>query len=251
MGDAAKQYSPRTELKSLLSLPRTKKSVFLTYVFIFSFILFTLFLAFNPNPANSYSSSTIWFKNIFNGITTTHQNVSNFSASTSAISSQIHVHNSTKSINTTTLEQEPVIVKTQNLTIEFDGKVGNFTQNLTVSEPLKVKNETQNEVLLHKVGILNMTTIEASQSQEVVKNQTQNKELVDKAVILKPNQKELNKNVSLAQELTGNGDKRIAEQGVVTNLTSSFSKKETKELLSKKSKTDNMMEELASSTTNN
>ncbi|KAL8096695.1 protein trichome birefringence-like 1 isoform X2 [Apium graveolens] len=239
MGDAAKQYSPRTELKSLLSLPRTKKSVFLTYVFIFSFILFTLFLAFNPSPANSYSSSTIWFKNIFNGFTTSYHNVSTFS-------SQIHVHNSTKLINSTSLQQEPLIVKTKNLNSEFDGKVGNFTQNSTVIEPLEVKNETQTEELVHKVGIFkpNISTIEAPQSQEDVKNQTQNKDLVDRGVILRPNLKELSKNVSLGQELTGNGDKRIAEKGVVTNLTSSFSKKETKEPFFEKSKTNKMMEEL-------
>ncbi|KAK1367439.1 Protein trichome birefringence [Heracleum sosnowskyi] len=243
MGDAAKQYSPKTELKSLFSLPRTKKSVFLTYVFVFSFILFTLFLAFNPNPANSYSSSKIWFKNIFNGLTTTHQNATTSSANTSDISSQTYVHNSTTSLNTTDVQQEPMIVKTQNLNIEFDGKVGNFTQNSTVIEPL---NETQNEDLLHKDGIFkpNMTTIEAPQSQEEVKNLTQNKDLVDRAVILKPTRKELNKNVSFAEELTGNGDNRIAEQGVVTNLTTSFSKNETKELFFEKSKSDKMMEEL-------
>ncbi|KAL1814233.1 hypothetical protein ACET3Z_024298 [Daucus carota] len=238
MADTAKLYSPRNELKSLFYFSRTKKSVFLTYVFTFSFILFTLFLAFNPNPANSYSSSTIWFKNIFNGLTASYQNVSTFSANTS----QILVHNST------VLEQEPLIVKTQNLNFELDGKVGKFTQNVTI-EPSEVKNGTQNEGLLHKPGIFkpNITTIEVPQSEEEVKNQTLKKGLVDRAAISEQSSGELNKNVGSAEELTGHGDERTEEKGVVTNLSTSLLKKETKEVLSgdsERSKTNKMMEEL-------
>lgn len=227
MGDAAKKYSPKNggtplkDLKSLFSLPRTKKSVFISYAFLFSFILFTLVLAFNPISLNYSSSSKFLFTNIFCGITYTYQNAR----------------------DTFSLPQK-------NLNPEFNDEVGIITSNITMIEPQKVKNQSKNEDMHYKVGVSkpNITKIKGPESQAKVKNQTQNKNLIDKTAISRPNPMEVKKTVNLSQELTGNnGDKRIAEKGVVTNLTSSLSEKERKEPLSgaaEKSKTVKMMEQL-------
>ncbi|CAI0402769.1 unnamed protein product [Linum tenue] len=51
-----------TDLKTLLSLVRTKRSLAFAYGFMFAFVVFTVFLAFNPSPS---SSSPWFFSNIF------------------------------------------------------------------------------------------------------------------------------------------------------------------------------------------
>ncbi|KAK1353518.1 Protein trichome birefringence [Heracleum sosnowskyi] len=214
MGDATKKYSPKNggtplkDLKYIFSLPRTKKSVFISYAFLFCFILFTLVLAFNPIPPNysSSSSSKIFFTNIFNGITCTYQNAK----------------------DTFSLPQK-------NLNPEFNDQLGFFTPNITIVESPKVKNQTQNDNMHYKNGVLksNITKIKATESQAKVKNQAQGKDL-------RPSPKEQNKTVNLSQGPAGkNEDKKVAE-GVAA-------KKQGKEPLAgspEKSKTEKMMEQL-------
>lgn len=215
MGDATKKYSPSknggTPLKDLkyrFSLPRTKKSVLISYAFLFCFILFTFVLAFNPISPDYSSSSKILFTNIFDGITCTYQNA-----------------------------RDAFSLPQKNLNPEFIDQLGFFTSNITIVESPQVENQSQNKNMQYKDGVLkpNVTKIKAQ-------NQTQSKDL-------RPSPKEKNKTVNSSQEEhTGNnGDKRIAEKGMVTNLTSSLSKKQRKEPVSgadKKSKTEKMMEQL-------
>ncbi|KAL8144627.1 protein trichome birefringence-like [Apium graveolens] len=213
MGDATKKYSPTknggTPLKDLkyrFSLPRTKKSVFISYTFLFFFILFSLVLAFNPISPNYSSSSKVFFTNIFYGITCTYQNAR----------------------DTFSLPQK-------NLNPEFNDQLGFFTSDITIVESPKVKNQSQNKNMHYKDGVLksNVTKIKAQ-------NQTQSKDL-------RPSDpKEQNKAVNSSQEehTATNGDKRIAEKGMVKNLTSSLSKKQTKDNSTSKSKTQKMMEQL-------
>ncbi|CAI0406624.1 unnamed protein product [Linum tenue] len=51
-----------SDLKTLLSLVRTKRSLAFAYGFMFAFVVFTVFLAFNPSPN---STSPWFFSNIF------------------------------------------------------------------------------------------------------------------------------------------------------------------------------------------
>ncbi|KAE8021503.1 hypothetical protein FH972_007387 [Carpinus fangiana] len=68
MADATK-HMPVTgetlisDLKSLVSVLRTRRTVVFAYGFVFAFVAFTVFLAFSPS-SNSVSP---WFANIFSG----------------------------------------------------------------------------------------------------------------------------------------------------------------------------------------
>ncbi|XP_047325717.1 protein trichome birefringence-like [Impatiens glandulifera] len=75
MADDSKQSSSSnggsliSEMKHVFALLRTKRTGAIAYVFMFAFIAFTLFLAFNP----SSNSSSPWFSNIFsNSVTSTN-----------------------------------------------------------------------------------------------------------------------------------------------------------------------------------
>lgn len=230
-----------SDLKPVLTLLRTKrKSILFAYGFMFGFIVFTVFLAFNPSP----NSSSPWLSNIFSGITIISGTNSSTSTAISSDgvssivsyifpnSSQI-LHNSTTFVslptnitisqNTTIqgskLNVEPLIVKNQSLNKDLHDKVGIFKPNMTTNwapnYPVEVKNQTQN--MHDEVGAFkpNNTTIEAQKSP-VVANQTGNSAP--------------NSSSSLGGKvISGNGDKRIAEKGSVKNLTSSLSEKQRKE----------------------
>ncbi|KAJ0088987.1 hypothetical protein Patl1_32937 [Pistacia atlantica] len=173
-----------TDLKSLFSLLKTRRSLAFAYGFMFVFVGFTVFLAFNPS---SSSSSSLSFSNIFSvGSIASSSSGSSSSSSSSSYRSQfssvfsyffpnissssspkqVHVQpqnlfNSTRSNNTTTVNhQSPNI---------------NHTQSLDFSSP-------QNKVL-HA----NQTSI-ANKQPSTVKNTTQSSQLSNKDQNLKPNQ---------------------------------------------------------------
>lgn len=84
MADAAKHPSindrrPVAQLKTLYSLPKTKRSSVLYYGFMFAFVAFVLFLALTP----SSNSSSLWFASIFTSFSTgdSSSTPSNFSSS--------------------------------------------------------------------------------------------------------------------------------------------------------------------------
>lgn len=84
MADAAKHPSindrrPVAQLKTLYSLPKTKRSSVLYYGFMFAFVAFVLFLALTP----SSNSSSLWFASIFTSFSTGNSSIalSNFSSS--------------------------------------------------------------------------------------------------------------------------------------------------------------------------
>ncbi|EEF27846.1 protein trichome birefringence [Ricinus communis] len=56
-----------SDLKSLFSIVKTRRTVAFAYGFMFAFVAFTVFLAFNPSP----NTSAPWFTNIFTTSTST------------------------------------------------------------------------------------------------------------------------------------------------------------------------------------
>ncbi|KAK1386551.1 Protein trichome birefringence [Heracleum sosnowskyi] len=187
MADARKHPPIITDIKSLLSYQRKTRIITFIYGFMFGFIVFTVFLAYNPSP----QSSSPLFSNFFNGITsisTTNSSSLDFSSKLSPVLSYFFP-------NSTQPNQ------TQKKDLAGDN-IRNFSPNNTTSEAPKsqlVNIQTQNQDLGDKVGVLKT-------------NQT---------VSSVPNSSEKKQNAS------GNGDQRIAETGKVTNVsTSSLPKKE-------------------------
>ncbi|XP_058211535.1 protein trichome birefringence [Rhododendron vialii] len=86
MADAAKHPSindwrPVAQLKTLYSLPKTKRSSVLYYGFMFAFVAFVLFLAFTP----SSDSSSLWFASIFTSFSTGNSSIALSSFSSSVV----------------------------------------------------------------------------------------------------------------------------------------------------------------------
>lgn len=86
MADAAKHPSindrrPVAQLKTLYSLPKTKRSSVLYYGFMFAFVAFVLFLALTP----SSNSSSLWFATIFTSFSTGNSSIALSSFSSSVV----------------------------------------------------------------------------------------------------------------------------------------------------------------------
>ncbi|KAL1820988.1 hypothetical protein DCAR_0417359 [Daucus carota subsp. sativus] len=213
MADSTKHPPIITDIKSLLSYQRKKRIITFIYGFMFGFVVFTVFLAFNPSP----QSSTPWVSNIYSTINTiSTTNSSSFSSSfnlsskLSPVFSYFFPNSTLPNANASYNRNQ-----TQNKDLGLD-KVGNFSSNKTRIETPKsqvVINQTQDHDLGNKVEVLktNQTAVLAP-SPPVVVNQTVNSV---------PN--------SSVQNLSGNGDKRIADTGLVTNANTSLPKKEEKD----------------------
>ncbi|XP_050379631.1 protein trichome birefringence [Argentina anserina] len=65
-----------SDMKSLFSIIKTRRTIAFAYGFMFAFVAFTVFLAFNPNP----NSGAPWFTNIFSTSSTTSGGGSQFSS---------------------------------------------------------------------------------------------------------------------------------------------------------------------------
>ncbi|KAL8147212.1 hypothetical protein AgCh_004800 [Apium graveolens] len=216
MADATKHPPIISDLKSLFTLPKKSTVVVFAYGFMFAFILFTVFLAFN-NPSPDTSSP--WFSNIFNSIssisrtnTSVFTNGSQFSSVFSYFSP-----NSTQSNLDGSQNSSPQVPNLQDNTQNQDvgsDKVGNFSPNKTITEPPK----PQNQDLGSKNGVFKA-------------NQTVNSA----------------PKISFGKNFSGSGDKRIAETSTVTNSTSSLSKKQDNgkdSAVSVKKENDELMEKL-------
>ncbi|KAL1815243.1 hypothetical protein ACET3Z_017817 [Daucus carota] len=211
MADATKHPPIISDLKSLFTLPKKNTVVVFAYGFMFAFILFTVFLAFNnPYP----ESSSPWFSNIFNSIsstsTTNTSSGSQFSSVFSYFSPSSNQTNLDGSQNSGP-ELHNFQNKTQNQDVGKD-KVGNFSPNKTITESPKPQNQ---DLGGEKGGIFSP-------------NKTQNQDLGGKDEDFKANQTESSapQIVSGGQNFSGSGDKRIAETGAVSDLTSSLPKKQ-------------------------
>ncbi|TKY53245.1 trichome birefringence [Spatholobus suberectus] len=98
MADATK-YIPiggtlNSDLKSLFSILKTRKTLPLAYAFMFTFVAFTVFLAFCPSP----NTSSPWFTNVFTSTATATSSASSYKSQLSSIFS-FFFHNTTSSSN--------------------------------------------------------------------------------------------------------------------------------------------------------
>ncbi|RDX90346.1 Protein trichome birefringence, partial [Mucuna pruriens] len=106
MADATK-YIPiggtlNSDLKSLFSIPRTRKTLTFAYAFMFSFVAFTVFLAFCPSP----NTSSPWFTNIFTSTASSTSSASSYKSQLSSVFS-FFFHNTTSSSNSSSPSFSP------------------------------------------------------------------------------------------------------------------------------------------------
>lgn len=210
MADATKHPPIISDLKSLFTLPKKSTVVIFAYGFMFAFIVFTVFLAFN-NPSPDTSSP--WFSNIFNSISSISRTNTSVFTNGSQLSSVFSYFssNSTQPNLDGSQKSSPELHNLQNNAQNQDvgsDKVGKFSPNKTIVEP-------QNQDLgSDKVGSFSP-------------NKTQNQDLGGKDGDFKANQTVNSApKISPAKNFSGSGDKRIAETSTVTNSTSSLSKKQ-------------------------
>ncbi|XP_006351352.1 protein trichome birefringence-like isoform X4 [Solanum tuberosum] len=191
-----------TDMKTQLSLPKTKRTVACAYGFVFIFIVVTTFLAFSPSP----NSSSPWFTNIFS---LSKEDVgTSYRSQFSSVFSNLFPRSSKNNFEQPHLDKKGLIVeKSENYT-QNDDKGGvlenpfNSSSVLSDKESSVVKNETLSEVFDDKVGILmgnqtfddkvgifkaNQSSIESYKSAAAV-NQTESRDFDDKVGIFKANQ---------------------------------------------------------------
>ncbi|KAL3327121.1 hypothetical protein AABB24_037690 [Solanum stoloniferum] len=200
-----------TDMKTQLSLPKTKRTVACAYGFVFIFIVVTTFLAFSPSP----NSSSPWFTNIFS---LSKEDVgTSYRSQFSSVFSNLFPRSSKNNFEQPHLDKKGLIVeKSENYT-QNDDKGGvlenpfNSSSVLSDKESSVVKNETLSEVFDDKVGILmgnqsvnqtfddkdgifkaNQSSIEGSKSAAAV-NQNKNRDFDDKVGIFKANQSTIEK----------------------------------------------------------
>uniref|UniRef100_A0A0V0IMV2 Uncharacterized protein n=1 Tax=Solanum chacoense TaxID=4108 RepID=A0A0V0IMV2_SOLCH len=196
-----------TDMKTQLSLPKTKRTVACAYGFVFIFIVVTTFLAFSPSP----NSSSPWFTNIFS---LSKEDVgTSYRSQFSSVFSNLFPRSSKNNFEQPHLVKKGLIVeKSENYT-QNDDKGGvlenpfNSSSVLSDKESSVVKNETLSEVFDDKVGILmgnqtfddkvgifkaNQSSIEGSKSAAAV-NQTESRDFDDKVGIFKANQSTIEK----------------------------------------------------------
>ncbi|KAL6138190.1 hypothetical protein ACLB2K_063475 [Fragaria x ananassa] len=252
MAEATKHNTPIkggtlvSDMKSLFSIIKTRRTVAFAYGFMFAFVAFTVFLAFNPNP----NSGAPWFSNIFTTSSTTSGSGSQFSSffssffypNASSPSQQFQSSAScpqpqpSGSSNTTLIKQPP----SQTQPIVNSDKPPIWSPNQTSSSPSIVSLAPKN-----------------SSSMPVVKNQTQSTRSSDKATILEANQTTVaapitpvavpaNKTRSLSPK--SGSSKSDAEKGVTSNYTAALNKQSngTKSSVSVEQRKDDLIKSLLS-----
>ncbi|KAL6133826.1 hypothetical protein ACLB2K_066059 [Fragaria x ananassa] len=252
MAEATKHNTPIkggtlvSDMKSLFSIIKTRRTVAFAYGFMFAFVAFTVFLAFNPNP----NSGAPWFSNIFTTSSTTSCSGSQFSSffssffypNASSPSQQFQSSAScpqpqpSGSSNTTLIKQPPS--QTQPI-VNFD-KPPILSPNQTSSSPSIVSLAPEN-----------------SSSLPVVKNQTQSTPSSDKATILEANQTTVAApitpvavpaNKTRSSSPKSGSSKSDAEKGVTSNYTAALNKQSngTKSSVSVEQRKDDLIKSLLS-----
>ncbi|KAJ9184671.1 hypothetical protein P3X46_004375 [Hevea brasiliensis] len=174
-----------SELKRLSSLLKTRRTLAFAYGFMFAFVAFTVFLAFNP----SSNSSAPWFSNIFTTSSVTSSSDSYRSQFSSIFS--YFLPNNNKSSSQKQVHDFSTL-PTQNTT----------RSNTTLSQPSGANNEVRDLPTLqnhtqNKADSVKPLVLEANQSSNgsivsevpyTANNHTQNMQNSNKDHALKPNQ---------------------------------------------------------------
>ncbi|KAH0723542.1 hypothetical protein KY285_006085 [Solanum tuberosum] len=223
-----------TDMKTQLSLPKTKRTVACAYGFVFIFIVVTTFLAFSPSP----NSSSPWFTNIFS---LSKEDVgTSYRSHFSSVFSNLFPRSSKTNFEQPHLDKKGLIVEKSANYTQNDDKGGvlenpfNSSSVLSDKESSVVKNETLSEVFDDKVGILmgnqtfddkvgifkaNQSSIEGSKSAAAV-NQTESRDFDDKVGIFKANQSTIEK--KSAPKLSSKGKSANVEKKRDVDLVKSL-----------------------------
>lgn len=222
-----------SDVKSLFSILKTKRTMAFAYGFMFAFVVFTAFLAFNPS-SSSFSPS---FSTIFSGSNFVGSNSSNGASgsrypsflsyffpnssvqqSNPVIPPPVPEANFSRSSNVTTQPQPPAVEKepprvknrTEESVPENKPPAGNQTLDSLVSPPIKtqpppetVKNDTQSTPVTE---VKNSNQTESKNAPPVVDDQV--------------------KSSGLKPIPSNNGSSRAEEKNVSTNYTAPLSKKQ-------------------------
>ncbi|KAK3227180.1 hypothetical protein Dsin_007042 [Dipteronia sinensis] len=229
-----------TDLKGLFTVFRTRRSIAFAYGFMFAFVAFTVFLAFNPSSSNS---SSPWFTSIFT--TTSTPTSSSSSSSTSTSTSTDSSSSSGSRFSSVFSYLFPNSSSSLPPQINITRSNNSFSQPPQINpQPPSKNNHTQNIDNSDKAKVLhsNTTTIFKQESSSVNKTTTQSTQSHDKAQTLKANQtsttskpppntpvptNQSTNSSSLVKENSGKALKNGAEKGLKSNYTSSLSKKPT------------------------
>ncbi|ONH95587.1 hypothetical protein PRUPE_7G079400 [Prunus persica] len=238
MAEATKHHLPTinggtllSDLKSLFSILKTRRTVAFVYGFMFAFVAFTVFLAFSPSP----NSGAPWFSNIFTSSSTSSTSSSFFSFLFPNVTSSPQQQNQTvafapqtepsRSISTAaaqapSVNKQPPLVKNQ-------------------TQPT-ILNPNQTSTALPKQPLVTpKNTTSKPEPTTLVKNQTESTQNSDKAAVFKANQTSIaapktpvaaagNKSSNSAPQ-SGSPEKSVAQKGVESNYTASVLKKQSNE----------------------
>ncbi|KAH7554265.1 hypothetical protein ACOSP7_028621 [Xanthoceras sorbifolium] len=239
-----------TDLKGLFTVFRTRRSITFAYGFMFAFVAFTVFLAFNP----SSNSSSPWFTSIFTTSTTTSTSPTTSSSSSTTTTDPSSSYGSHFSsvfsyFFPNNSSSNPPSPKQHNISSSLPPQINTTRSNNSFPQPPHVKpqppttnNHTRNTDNSVKAKVLhaNNSTIFKEESPSVNKS-TQGTQNHDKAQNLKANQtsttskppstpiaaNQSTNSSSLVKETGGKGLKDGTEKGVKSNYTASLSKKQS------------------------
>ncbi|KAE8125330.1 hypothetical protein FH972_020152 [Carpinus fangiana] len=256
MADAAK-HMPVTggtlisDLKSLVSVLRTRRTVVFAYGFVFAFVAFTVFLAFSPS-SNSVSP---WFANIFSGSSSSSSTSSSSDSYGSQFSNifsyifpddsppQQEVHNfaSPPPPQTDTFRSNGTAFQSPNLSKSPPTET-NHTQSTVNSDKGKVPNPNQTKIVApettvtanHSANLPVNSAPSVNKEAPFVKNRTQSSENANQITTAAP-KAPVAKNQSASPPVksdsslksnSGKEVKGVAGKGDVSNNTPSLSKKQ-------------------------
>ncbi|XP_059463415.1 protein trichome birefringence-like [Corylus avellana] len=239
-----------SDIKSLVSIIRTRRTVVFAYGFVFAFVAFTVFLAFSPS-SNSVSP---WFANIFSGSSSSSSTSSSSNSNGSQFSNifsyffpdnsppqQQHHNFASPPPQTDTFRSNVTAFQSPNLSNSPPTET-NHTQSRVSSDKGKVPNPNQTKVVAPE------TTVTANHSANLpvdsapsvnkeapsVKNLTQSSENANQTTTAAP-KAPVAKNQSASPPVksdsslksnSGKEVKGVAGKGEVSNNTTSLSKKQ-------------------------
>ncbi|KAK6941948.1 PC-Esterase [Dillenia turbinata] len=219
-----------SDLKSLSSLLRTRRTFAFAYGFIFAFVAFTVFFAFNPS--SSSSSSPFWLNNIF---TTSTSSNSSFSSKQFPSIFSYFFSNSTQQLNITTyMNPNPTISnipRSQNSSVnnstetskteESKGKISKSNQTIIAAPTSNSTQQVQNSTSASSLST--KPFIPGSQND---RNRTETSKKGDKGVISTPKSQEKSNQTSNPMN-PAQKSKGVSEKSMKSNFTESLSKNQS------------------------
>lgn len=187
MAEAAKHNLPInggtliSDIKSLFSIIKTRRTVAFAYGFMFAFVAFTVFLAFNPNP----NSGAPWFTNIFS---TSSTSTSGSGSQDSSFFSSFFNPNGTSSQPVQTIASPPQTQPSRSSVIKQPPPT-ELNQTLPIVNSDKPQVLSPNQTSNSPSNASLTPNISSSLPEQApVKNHTQSTPNSDKATVLKANQ---------------------------------------------------------------